>query len=75
MRDTVYLVSDQWGVRRMTKRAPDLARDEIAIKVTVSIPDSSYKGSTMSAAIEAPEDRIIQPAVTVVVDPVDNVEA
>jgi hypothetical protein len=30
MRDTCFLVLDRSGVRRMTKRAPDLAGGEIA---------------------------------------------
>lgn len=65
MKDTVYLVTDVSGVLRMTKRAPSLYRNEVAVRLTVSLPDSAFRSMAVAATLEVPEERIIQPDVLV----------
>jgi hypothetical protein len=68
MRDTVYLILDAWAVRRITKRVPDLGRTEVAIKLTVTVPDSCFRSPLMSAEIDAPADRVIEPKCEVTIE-------
>ena len=61
MKDTVYLVCGPDGIARMTKRAPSLYRHEVAVKVTVGVPDDCFRSWVFAAAVEVPEDRVIKP--------------
>lgn len=65
MKDTVYLVTDASGVVRMTKRAPSLYRNEVAVRLTVQVPDSAFRSLEVSAILDVPEDRVILPGVEV----------
>lgn len=42
MRDVVFLVCDQGGVRRMTKSAPGLKRGEIPVKLSVTVDQDAF---------------------------------
>lgn len=64
MKDTVFLVADENGVTRMTKRAPALYRNEVAVKLTVSVPDSAFRSLAVTASLDVPEDRVIRPEIT-----------
>jgi hypothetical protein len=70
-----YIVADSDGVCRMTKRPPDLFRSEIAVKMTLQIPDSSFRASTVSVNVDVPEDRVIIPVIEANVEPIDELEA
>jgi hypothetical protein len=63
MRAVVYLIADVYGVHRLTKRAPDLGRTDIAIKLSVTIPDSCFRGPMITTAIEVAPEHVIQPPV------------
>lgn len=65
MKDAVYLVADANGVVRMTKRAPALYRQEVAVKVSVTIPDECFRSWVFVASVEVPDDRVIQPEIEV----------
>ena len=69
MKDTVYLVLNADGVVRMTKRWPSLAREEVGVQVKVTIPDDSFKAPVLGATLDIPPDRIIQPDLTIEVEP------
>jgi hypothetical protein len=65
MKDTIYLAINRTGVVRMTKRPPSLYRDEVGVKLTVQVPDASFRPSLLEATLEVSEAAIIQPVVTV----------
>lgn len=65
MKDAVYLVADENGVVRMTKRVPSLYRQEVAVKIAVTIPDGCFRSSVFTASVDVPEDRVIQPHIEV----------
>jgi len=65
MKDTIFLVTDASGVVRMTKRAPSLCRNEVAVRLTVTVPDSAYRSLEVSASLDVPEDRVILPEIEV----------
>lgn len=76
MKDKVYLVISSDGVQRMTKRAPSLYRDEVAISISVSVPDSAFRSNVVAVTLEVPEDRVIQPTADVeVLSPPQEQEA
>lgn len=68
MKDTAYIVVTAEGVQRMTKRVPSLAREELAVKVTITVPDASFRPWMVTAALDVPEDRVILPTVDATVD-------
>lgn len=43
MNDTIYLVADRGGVRRMTKSLPNTGRGEIPIKVQVEVEPTAFR--------------------------------
>jgi hypothetical protein len=75
MKDTAYLIADAFGVLRMTKRAPSLGRKEVAVKVTITIPDEAFRSALFGATVDVPSDRVIQPDVSVEAEPIPEPEA
>lgn len=75
MKDTIYLIADVNGVTRMTKRAPGLHRNEVAVRVTVTIPASAFRSSVFGATLDVPEDRLVQPDITITADDLPEPEA
>ena len=70
MKDNVYLICDRNGVRRLTKRAPVLARYEIGVHLRITIPADAFKAPIITADVEVPETATLQPAISVdIVDP------
>lgn len=67
MKDQIYIIADRSGVARMTKRSPTLARDEIGVRLDISIPDQSFRSPIIRAEICVADDAVIQPSVEVVV--------
>lgn len=43
MKDTIYLVVGRQGVRKMTKRLPDLGRGEIPVKLVLDIDQKAFR--------------------------------
>lgn len=68
MKDAVFLVVTRNGVARMTKREPDLGRDEIGVRVKIEVPDNCFRSPILNASINVPEDRVIQPRVELEVE-------
>lgn len=72
MKDEVFLVLNARGVQRITKRAPGLSRSEIAVKLSITVPASAFRGPVLSTTLDIPEDRVIQPDISLeVVDPTE----
>lgn len=65
MKTKVFLIADAWGVVRLTKREPALNRGEVAVRLTVTIPDAVFKNPIVDASVEVAEDRVIAPSVEV----------
>ena len=43
MKQTIYLVADRYGVKRMTKSLPSMGRGEIPIKLDIEVADTAYR--------------------------------
>jgi len=71
MKDTIFLSVRADGVVRMTKRWPNLARDEVGLKLTVNVPNATFRSPILNVTLDVPEDRAIQPVAEVIVDPVE----
>lgn len=65
MKDVVYVVLGAEGARRMTKRWPTLARDEIGVKVTITAPDNAFRSPVLAVALDVQDTHVIQPIVTI----------
>lgn len=70
MRDTAYIVVSPYGIERMTKRPPALAREELGVKVTITVPDGCFAKPFVAVGVDVPEDRVIHPTADVTVDEV-----
>jgi hypothetical protein len=55
MKDTIYLAINRTGVVRMTKRPSLLYLDEVGVKLTVQVPDASFRPSLLEATLEVSE--------------------
>jgi hypothetical protein len=75
MKDVCYIIADSVGVLRMTKRAPSLGREEIAVKVSISIPDSAFRSPIVSASLDVPEERVVHPDIEMDVEQPPQTEA
>ena len=73
MKSTVYLVCDERGVTRLVKkRLPALHGGEVAIKLTVDIPDGAFRPTLADALLKVDEDHIIKaPPVSVTTEKED----
>ena len=69
MKDTVYLIANDEGVLRMTKRPPTLNREEIGVCVRIAVPDSCFRSPLVSVSIDVPADRVITPRIEAEVIP------
>lgn len=65
MKAKVYLVASRSGVLRMTKNPPDLFRGELAVALSVTIPDTAFREPILSATMEVPESAVIHPTIEV----------
>lgn len=71
MKDRVYIVANSEGCIRMTKREPQLYRGEVAVRLTVMIPDENFKNPILEAAADVAPDQVIHSAVGVDVEDSD----
>lgn len=63
----------QYGyTSRLTQNMPALQANEVAVKVTLSIPDAIFKKPALEAQITIPESAVSKPTISAEV--VDNVE-
>ncbi|GHH09207.1 hypothetical protein GCM10008023_05560 [Sphingomonas glacialis] len=68
MKDSCYIVLSEYGIERMTKRQGSLKRNEVAVKVNLSIADSVFAEPAISAAIVIPASAVIHPDIEVTVE-------
>lgn len=67
MKDICYLVVTRSGVTRMTKRPPDLQRSEVAVKLSLTVPDTVFRSPFISADVAVTEQHVIVPKIEVAV--------
>ncbi|MBT8448970.1 MAG: hypothetical protein KJO69_04735 [Gammaproteobacteria bacterium] len=65
MKDTCYLVLNESGVKRMTKKPPSLQGDERCVAVAVKVDDSIFTYSFMKTELTIGEDDVIEPSMEV----------
>lgn len=65
MKDSIYLVFDQGGVSRMTKRMPSMNGGEFCFRMNVSIPQDFFRRVIPVAELEVPESYIKHPSVEI----------
>lgn len=75
---TVYLVLSAGRYpselrARMTTRTPSLEAGEVAMTVTVKVPDAMFKHPALRATLTIPEDAVSRPQIDAAV--VDNIKA
>lgn len=58
---------------RMTKESPSLASNEIAVKVSLELPDEIFDKPTFQAQIKVPKEAVSRPIIDAEV--IDNVES
>lgn len=51
MNDVIYLVVDEYGVKRMTKNLPGLSKGEYPIKLNVEVKDSAFREPTVEKTV------------------------
>jgi hypothetical protein len=70
MFDTVYIAMNRKGAVRMTKGKPALRSDEIAIGITVEVPDSAFRAPIIMADLKVPDHAVMVPEISVeVIEP------
>lgn len=72
MKTDVFLVCNNRRALRITAKQPALARDEIAIKIKMTIPDSVFRSSIFDVTLDVPSDRVITPQIEVFVDQIEE---
>lgn len=66
MKAKFYVVFDRTGAQRMTKKyAPSMYREEVAVGITVTIPDSVFREPIINATITVAEDQVILPPIEI----------
>lgn len=43
MKQTIFLVADRYGVKRMTKSLPGMSRGEIPIKLEIEVAETAFR--------------------------------
>ena len=70
MDTTIFLAVNRYGLAKATKNKPSLARDQIAIAVKLSIPDSAFRSPIIEATLDVPDHAIIAPELVIeIVEP------
>jgi hypothetical protein len=65
MKDTFYLIMNAKGVKKLHKRMPKIERDEIAIALTLTVPDTVFEQYVPQAKLEVPEEAALGSRVNV----------
>lgn len=76
MRISQYIVikkKPRWGYSsRMTKSNPALASNEVAVKISIEVPDEIFEKPALQAEIVIPQGIVPKPVITAEV--IDNVQ-
>ncbi len=65
MKDTVYLVFDESGIREMKKRSPALKQGEYAVCLNFEVPDAIFEDRFPEVDIQIPEESVSFPGINV----------
>lgn len=65
MKDTVYLVMDVGGIRRMAKKPPKLAGNERSVAIEVSVADEIFEYTFMKSSLTITENDVQEPTMEV----------
>ena len=63
--DTCYLVLNEYGIERMTKRRGTVKAGEVAVKIAISLPEGAFDEPEATAIIRVPGSALIGPDVDV----------
>ena len=61
MKETVYLVMDVGGVRRMAKKPPKLAGNERSVAIDISVDDAIFDYTFMKSSLVINEEDVQTP--------------
>jgi hypothetical protein len=56
---TVYLITTRNGFVRATKRKPTLSRGEVAIELTLTVPDECFRAPIIQTRVEVDPDEVM----------------
>lgn len=62
VKTTFYLITNKAGNVRVTKRAPDLARSEIGIKLEMEVADSAFRSPILEGKLDVGRDEVMNAA-------------
>jgi len=65
MEDTVYLVMDIGGVRRMAKKPPKLAGNERSVAIEINVADEIFEYTFMKSTLTVTEDDVMEPSMEI----------
>lgn len=63
MKDEFYLIATRDGMARMTKRQPALGRNEIGVRVRITIPDGAFRSPILTVALDVADAAVLQPEI------------
>lgn len=51
MKETIYLIIDQYGVQGMRKNLPNVRRGEVPVKLTINVPKEAFQPPMLSQEV------------------------
>lgn len=74
MKTSFYIAVNARGAARYTKGKPGMRAGEVAVRITLDIPDEAFRMPFVDANIEVPEGYVIKPDIMVWLEPELEVE-
>ena len=65
MEETIYIVMDVNGCRRMAKKPPKLSGNERSVAITVKVDDEIFDYTFMKSELTITEDDVVTPSLEV----------
>lgn len=65
MKTQVFLALNRNGLVKATKGVSSLARDEIGVRLNITVPDSSFRSPHVDVNLTVPDEAVIQPKIDV----------
>lgn len=69
MTATTFIVIDRHGVKRATKRRPNLRSGEVMVRLNISVSDRFFAANAPVANLTIPDSAVVTPEVKVEVKP------
>jgi len=63
--ETIYIVMDKGGCRRMTKKPPNLAGDQRTVAIDIKVDDEVFDYTFMKSSLEITEGDVVTPSLEV----------